>query len=384
MRFKKLSVVAISAALLMAGATTTGAAPEPKEIYLIKFVDSVNFENEMAALKTGGDEVVATYGNLFKGAAVAMNSARAAALARNPRIEFIEQDGIATTQAIQPIALSSGLWGLDRIDEVDLPLDGQYEYGSNGAGVNVYVVDTGIDVSLTNEFDNGVAFVKNYTKDRRNFDCNGHGTHVAGTIGSNTYGVAKNVTLFGYKVLDCNGSGSYSGIVTALNDIARTTARPAVVNMSLGGGVSSTLNSAVASLTSKGFVVVVAAGNSNADACKSSPASAPSAITVGATNSNDARASFSNFGSCLDIFAPGVGITSTFPTALNKGPTQIWNGTSMASPHVAGVAARILSQTPSASVATVSSLILSTASADKVSSAGAQSPNRLLFKAANS
>ena len=359
----------------MAGATTTGAAPEPKEIYLIKFVDSANFENEMAALKAGGDDVKAEYGSLFNGAAVAMNSARAAALARNPRIEFIEQDAIATKQQV----VDGSLWGLDRIDQANRPLNGNYDFQSTGAGVRAYVVDTGIDVSLP-EFGGRAVWGKNFTGDGINSDCGGHGTHVAGTIGSNTYGVAKGVSLVAYKVLTCDGSGSYSGIISGLNDIAKTGIKPAVVNMSLGGGKSSALNTAIASLTKAGFVVVVAAGNNGANACNYSPASAPSALTVGATTSTDVRSSFSNFGKCLDIFAPGSAISSVTP----GGAVASWNGTSMASPHVAGVAARILSQTPTASVATVSSLILSTASANKVSSAGAQSPNRLLFKAANS
>jgi subtilisin family serine protease len=354
----------------MAGATATGAAPEPKEIYLIKFVDSVNFENEMAALKAGGDDVKAEYSSLFKGAAVAMNSARAAALARNPRIEFIEQDGIATTQQV----VDGSLWGLDRIDQANRPLNGNYDFQSTGAGVRAYVVDTGIDVSLP-EFGGRAVWGKNFTGDGINSDWGGHGTHVAGTIGSNTYGVAKGVSLVAYKVLGCDGSGSYSGIISGLNDIAKTGIKPAVVNMSLGGGKSSALNTAIASLTNAGFVVVVAAGNNGANACNYSPASAPSALTVGATTSTDVRSSFSNFGKCLDIFAPGSAISSVTP----GGAVASWNGTSMASPHVAGVAARILSQTPAASVATVTSLILSTASANKVSSAGGQSPNKLLY-----
>jgi subtilisin family serine protease len=372
MRIRKLSVVAVSAILLAAGVTTTGAAPESKEIYLVKWVDSANFENEIAAVKSGGNSVKAEYGNLFNGAAIEMNSAQAAALARNPRIEFVEQDAIATKQQV----VNSSLWGLDRIDQRTKTLNSAYNYASTGAGVKVYVVDTGIDTSLA-EFGGRATWGKNFTGDGINSDCDGHGTHVAGTIGSNTHGVAKSSSLIAYKVLDCTGSGSYSGIISALNDIAKSNTKPAVVNMSLGGSKSSAMTTAVASLTKAGYVVVVAAGNNGANACNFSPASAPTAITVGASTINDARASFSNFGKCLDLFAPGAAITSVLP----GGATASWNGTSMASPHVAGVAARILSQNPSLTPTQVASVITGDATPNVITSAGAQSPNRLLFRA---
>lgn len=373
MRFRKLSLVAVSAILLAAGVTTTGAAPEPKEIYLVKWVDSANFENEIASVKSGGNSVKAEYGNLFKGAAIEMNSAQAAALARNPRIEFVEQDAIATKQQV----VNTSLWGLDRIDQRTKTLNSAYNYASTGAGVKVYVVDSGIDVSLP-EFGGRATWGKNFTDDGINTDCgDGHGTHVAGTIGSNTYGVAKAASLIAYKALKCDGSGPYSGIISALNDIAKSNSKPAVVNMSLGGPKSSAMTTAVASLTKAGYVVVVAAGNNGANACNYSPASAPSAITVGASTINDARASFSNFGKCLDLFAPGAAITSVLP----GGSTASWNGTSMASPHVAGVAARILSQNPALTPTQVASVITGEATPNVITSAGAQSPNRLLFRA---
>lgn len=339
MRLRNLFVVAISALLLITGATTTGAAPEAKEVYIIKFADNVNLDNEIATLKAGGGEVRFEYRNVFKGAAVEMNSAQAAGLSRNPKIERISKDQIASTQVplySQSVTLS-GLWGLDRIDQVSAGSNKTYSYTSRGTGVTAYVVDTGIDVKNT-EFGGRAIWDRNFA-DTNNSDCTGHGTHVAGTIGSRTYGVAKDVTLRAVKVLNCSGRGSYSGIIAALDYIKSQNRLPAVVNMSLGGPKDDSLNAAVKGLVDAGFVVVVAAGNETTDACTRSPASAPSAITIGASTSANVNASYSNFGNCVDIFAPGSGILSTTP----RNKTDTFSGTSMASPHVAGVVARLLS-----------------------------------------
>jgi subtilisin family serine protease len=207
-------------------------------------------------------------------------------------------------------------------------------------------------------------------------DCNGHGTHVAGTVGGTTWGVAKGVSLIPVRVLDCTGSGTWSGVIAGVDWVATSTQRPAVANMSLGGDASTAVDAAVAGAVAKGVTMVVAAGNSNADACNYSPSREPSAITVGATTSADARASYSNYGSCVDIFAPGSGITSAWYAAYDA--TNVLSGTSMASPHVAGSAALILAANPTASPAAVAAQLLSGATPNRITSVGTGSPNLLV------
>jgi subtilisin family serine protease len=212
-------------------------------------------------------------------------------------------------------------------------------------------------------------------------DCNGHGTHVSGTIGGSTWGVAKAVKLVPVRVLDCAGSGSLSGVVAGIDWVAGTTTRPAVANLSLGSSKSTTVNAAVAGAFNKGVTMVVAAGNSNADACLYSPSSEPTAITVGATTSSDARASYSNYGSCVDVFAPGSSITSAWYTSATA--TNTISGTSMASPHVAGVAALALNANPTATPSSVAQFITANASLNKLSSLGTGSPNKLVYSLAS-
>lgn len=325
--------------------------------------------NEMAAVHRG--KLKHTYQNALNGFAVEMSAENAEALSQDFRVKYVEEDGVVTVDTTQ----SNPPWGLDRIDQRNRPLSATYTYNWTGSGVRAYVIDTGIRTTHTqfggrasNVFD---AFGGNGA------DCNGHGTHVSGTIGGSTYGVAKSALLRGVRVLDCNGSGSTSGVISGVDWVTANHINPAVANMSLGGGVSSALDTAVNNLSNSGVPIAVAAGNSNADACGSSPARAANAITTGATTTTDARASFSNFGTCLDLFAPGSGILSSWFSSDTA--TATLSGTSMASPHVAGVAALYKQFSPSASSTTVRNAIVNNATTNVVTSAGTGSPNRLLY-----
>ncbi|HSN96879.1 MAG TPA: S8 family peptidase [Candidatus Nanopelagicales bacterium] len=313
--------------------------------------------------------VVHVYDSALNGFVASMTEEEALQLAEDPDVELIEQD---------QVMVANVTWGLDRIDERDLPMDGNYNptYG-NGSGAHAYVIDTGIRTThneFTGRVGNGYDSVNN---DSDPSDCNGHGTHVAGTVGGTTYGVAPGVILHGVRVLNCSGSGSNAGVIAGIDWVTQNHVKPAVANMSLGGGASSALDNAVSNSINAGVTYVVAAGNSGVDACGSSPARVSAAITVGATSSSDARASWSNFGSCLDIFAPGVSITSAWKN--NDSSTSTISGTSMASPHVAGAAARYLSSNPGASPSQVTSALINASTSGKVTSAGSGSPNRLLY-----
>jgi aqualysin 1 len=259
-------------------------------------------------------------------------------------------------------------WGLDRIDAVDVPLDNRYSYFSAGSGVRVYVIDTGIradHVDLAGRVASGWNAIAD---DQGTNDCNGHGTHVAGTVTGTSYGVAKSATVIPVRVLDCTGSGFTSSVIAGVNwVITNHPGGPAVINMSLGGPANSTLDRAVADATAAGITVVAAAGNSNTDACSTSPARAPQALTIGATTSTDARASYSNYGSCVDLFAPGSSITSAWSTSSTA--TRTISGTSMAAPHVAGMAARLLQMNPGSSPSAVAALLTGSATTDVVSGA---------------
>lgn len=382
-RRSSLVVAAAAGAVLTVGlsvAPVANAAPA-RATYIVTVAKGSERSVEARAAALGGS-VGYRYGTVLNGFSVELPVAAADGLAHVAGVVAIEADApvtIATTQTSTPS------WGLDRIDDVALTKDSSYEYATDGTGATAYIIDTGIAAGLTDfagRVAGGINFVGSTTGNTLWADCQGHGTHVAGTVGSGTYGVAKGVSLFAVRVLDCNGSGTNAGVIAGVNWVAANHGSGTVVaNMSLGGGLSSALNTAVANASNAGVVVAVAAGNGNQaglgqDACKSSPASAPSAITVGATDSSDAKASFSNYGRCLDIFAPGVNITSY---AYATGAGVAWSGTSMATPHVAGAIARYLAVNTLASVSAVTTWLTSAATPNLVKNAGKGSPNRLLY-----
>ena len=324
---------------------------------------------------TGAYGGVATnfYAYAINGFSVQMSEGEALKLSSDPRVKFVEEDSIMSATVTQ----NNPPWGLDRIGQRDLPLNHVYSYTTTGSGVNVYIVDTGIRRTHT-QF-GGRAFVGfDSVGDGQNTnDCNGHGTHVSGTVGGSTYGVAKAVRLFAVRVLNCSGSGTNSGVIAGVDWVTANHVSPAVANMSLGGGVSTALDTAVNNSINSGVTYAIAAGNSNTNASNSSPARVAAAITVGSSTMSDARSSFSNFGSVVDIFAPGSSILSSYNTSDTA--TATLSGTSMATPHVAGVAARFLQNNPAASPATVRNAIVNAATLNHLSGIPAGTANRLLF-----
>jgi subtilisin family serine protease len=365
--------------------TPAGQLAAPQAPYYSKGADGIAgqyivvFKSDVADPLSRADEKVlkhagrATfrYDRAIKGFAARLDPGAVAALQADPDIKYIEQDQtvhIATTQ-------SGATWGIDRIDQRNLPLSGTYIYTSTGTGVRAYIIDTGIQ---TNHPQFGTRASAVYDALGGNGqDCNGHGTHVAGTVGSTTYGVAKNVYLRAVRVLDCNGSGSNSGVIAGMNWVATNHIAPAVANMSLGGGFSQATNDAATNLSASGVFLAVAAGNSNADACNSSPSSASGTVTVAASTSTDARASYSNYGPCVDLYAPGSSITSTW---LNSGTNTI-SGTSMATPHVTGVAAVYKATYGDAVWSTVRDWLSANATANVITGNVSGTPNALLYTA---
>ncbi|HBK56088.1 MAG TPA: peptidase S8, partial [Xanthomonadales bacterium] len=302
----------------------------PKRIYdsyIVVLNDSSTkapeFINEIS--RTHTYDVRHTFRRTLNGFSVRMTEAQARALARNPKVAYIEADQEVQLNAVQ----SPVTWGLDRVDQRTLPLDNSYTFNFTGNGVNVYIIDTGIRASHVDFTGRVVSGFTAINDGNGTNDCNGHGTHVAGTAGGEVYGVAKDVTLYAVRVLGCTGSGSNAGVIAGVDFVAQqeaSTGKTAVANMSLGGGASSALDTAVNNATAAGVVFVVAAGNDNQSACNFSPARAATAYTVGSTTNTDARSSFSNFGTCVNIFAPGSSITSAWHTSNTA--TNTISGTS--------------------------------------------------------
>jgi subtilisin family serine protease len=317
-----------------------------------------------------------TYKAALKGMAIELSDSAAAALRQEPEVEYVEQDQMAHVIA-EPIVQPGATIGLDRIDQRLLPLSGTYSYAADGTGVRIYIIDTGIYFGHDEFEGRALTGIDAVTSGGSAADCHGHGTHVAGTVGGAIYGVAKKVQLYAVRVLDCGGSGTYSQVIAGIDWVTGNRVLPAVANMSLGGGYSAALNQAVTNSIAAGVTYVVAAGNSETDACYYSPSSTPNALTVAATDQYDAFAYFSNNGSCVDIDAPGMGITSAWigsPSATNT-----ISGTSMASPHVAGAAALYLSVNPNATAGQVAVALTTNATEGVLTSVPAGTVNRLLY-----
>ncbi|RDI18319.1 S8 family peptidase [Lentzea flaviverrucosa] len=326
-----------------------------------------------------GGQVGHVYDTVFQGFSVRMSDAQARRLAADPSVEYVERDQVVSIQATQ---VNPPSWGLDRIDQRNLPLDQRYTYNSTGSGVNAYIIDTGVRIThrdFGGRAKNGYDFVDN---DAVAQDGNGHGTHVAGTVAGTLHGVAKQANIIGVRVLNNSGSGTIAGVVAGVNWVASNHVKPAVANMSLGGGANTSLDNAVSGAITRGVTFAVAAGNSNTNAANTSPARVAAALTVGSTDRTDARSSFSNYGPVVDVFAPGGGITSTWNTSDTA--TNTISGTSMAAPHVAGVVARYLQGNFNVTPAQVATAITSNATNGKVTNPGANTTTRLLHWAPTS
>ncbi len=392
MKFRIKTILALVAGIVLVLSSLTAANAKPNKVVpapdsiadqYVVVLKSSDANTKGAQFASKGAKVLHKYHKALNGLAIQASSSVLKKVLNDPDVDYVQQDGKVKASTTQPIpAPPSTYWGLDRIDERSFPLDGVYRYDYTGSTVRAYIIDTGIQFAHSQfggRATSGADFIDGGLAD----DCNGHGTHVAGTTGGVTYGVAKSVRLVAVRVLDCGGSGSFSAVIAGVDWVTANSIKPAVANMSLGGGFFAPLNIAVQRSIESGVQYSIAAGNSNADACNASPASTLGAVTVGSTGNHenpadprsDARSSFSNFGSCLDIFAPGAHIKSAW---LANGVNTI-SGTSMAAPHVAGVIALLLQANPGIGPVEVRNMLVYLASKGKVTNPGAGSPNNLLF-----
>ena len=347
----------------------------PDEYIVVFKGDVTNVRGLAEALaRTHGGRLRFVYTSAVRGFAAHLSPAAAAALTHNPLVAWVEPDQQVSLDATQNMDAVGDPWGLDRIDQSALPLSRTYTYTQTGSTIYAYIIDTGISTSHP-DFGGRAANVYD-ALGLTGEDCHGHGTHVAGTVGAATYGVAKAARLRGVRVLSCAGLGLTSHIIAGVDWVRANHVKPAVANMSLGGGASPTLDAAVNNLAAAGVFVAVAAGNDNVDACTASPAGASGVFTVASSEKTDLKSSFSNWGTCVEAYAPGTAIKSTWLL----GGTNTISGTSMASPHVAGVAALYKGTFGDASQSTVANWIISNATAGVITGNPAGTPNRLLNK----
>lgn len=388
MKTKLAVLCTMIAASLPAAATELKRAEAPIKGQYIVVLKDASFENSRDSRATAPDalglaadmavsyhlDVERVYEHALKGFVVKNASEEdIEKLLWDDRVAFVEEDGMVYLNPTQ----TGATWGLDRIDQRNRPLNGTYIYNTTATNVRAYIIDSGVRASHS-QFGGRVSGGASYISDGRGTnDCNGHGTHVAGTVAGSVHGVAKGARIIPVRVFGCTGGSSNSTIIAGIDWVRANHVKPAVANMSLGGGASSATDTATNNLINAGVTVVVAAGNSNANACNYSPARVANAITVGSTTNTDARSSFSNFGTCVNIFAPGSSITSAWYTSNTA--TNSISGTSMASPHVAGVAALYLAGAPSATPATVRNYIYNRATTNVLTGIGTGSPNRLLY-----
>jgi subtilisin family serine protease len=349
--------------------------------YIVVFNDRVRDVPGLAQglAAANGGTVRFTYQRALRGFAADLPEQAAEALTHNPNVAYVEQDQVMHAFDTE----TNATWGIDRIDQHNLPLSGTYTFTNTGAGVKAYIIDTGIRFDHSEFGGRATTGFDAVTSGGNAADCNGHGTHVSGTVGGSTYGVAKSVSLVAVRVLGCNGSGTTSGVIAGIDWVTgnHASGQPAVANMSLGGGASTALDNAVRNSIADGVSYAIAAGNGNIagiaqDACKSSPARVAEAMTIGATDKNDKKASWSNYGNCVDWFAPGVGITSAWYTSATA--TNTISGTSMATPHTTGVAALYLQSNPGAAPAQVRNALYD-ATTKGVVTASKTTNNHLLF-----